>query len=122
MSEPRQPRMFTVTVESRPDGIVLSPSDAYTECLLKDVFTLLAGDGQLRDDLYDLLENKPPARDPHIPDQPSRDDRLAERLVRALPAASRSLRLHQTAAASLRDRLAEILRGRRWSTGRRNVA
>ena len=121
MSEPRQPRMFTVTVESRPDGIVLSPSDAYTECLLKDVFTLLAGDGQLRDDLYDLLENEE-QRDPHAIDQPSRDDALAERLVRALPAASRSLRLHQTAAASLRDRLAEILRGRRWSTGRRKAA
>jgi hypothetical protein len=110
-----EPRAYGVDVEARPDGAILTPPATYVECLIKDLLDVLDRDDEARDLLADLLFGEPPARDPHMPDRPSRDDELAERLTRALPETSRQIRLHRPAALALRDRLSAALgwRGRR---------
>ncbi|NUP52309.1 MAG: hypothetical protein HOW97_34060 [Catenulispora sp.] len=110
-------RVHRIDVEQRPDGAVLTPAAEHYEELLKDLFGVLAESPELLDDLVDLVAGDPPANDPHAIDRPSRDDKLAEQLVRALPVASRSIRLHRPAAVTLRERLGAAL-GRRWA-GRR---
>lgn len=111
------PRVHRIDVEQRPDGAVLTPAAEHYEELLKDLFGVLADRPEFLDDLVDLVAGDPPAHDPHLLDRPSRDDALAERLVRALPTASRQIRLHRPAAVTLRERLGAAL-GHRWA-GRR---
>ena len=107
-----EPRVYPVAVSSRPDGADLVIARHHYEDVLKDVFTLLAEDGQLRDDLLDLIDGPVITNDPHEIARPSRDDVLAEALVAALPVASRTIRLHRNPLAVLADSLNTLV-GRR---------
>jgi hypothetical protein len=108
------PRVYPVTATGRPDGADLTVAAHHYEHFLKDVFDVVDRDDKLRELLADLLFGDPPNHDPHMPDRPSRDDVLAEALVAALPAASRTIRLHRGPLTALADSLDYLLGRRSW--------
>lgn len=108
------PRTYPVHVTRRPDGADLEVARYYHEHLLKDLFGVLDEHPELFDDLVDLIQGDKPNHDPHDVDRPSRDDVLAERLVAALPTASRTIRLYRGPLTVLADQLTTILGRRVW--------
>lgn len=116
------PREYPVTVTPRPDGADLEIAASHYEDFLRDVLDLVARDPQIADDLFDLLYGDKPAHDPHMPDQPSRDDRLAVAIVAALPVASTTIRLHRQPLTVLADRLQRLTGGRVWLPKTRRAA
>lgn len=107
-----EPRTYPVYASRRPDGADLEIAHHHYEHLLRDLFDVLDERPELLEDLLALYADKPRQQDPHDIAQPDPADVLAERLVAALPVASRTIRLYRGPLAHLTDQLTAIL-GRR---------
>jgi hypothetical protein len=108
----REPRAFPVHASGRADGADLQVHAAHYEHVIKDLIGVLDENPDLLGDLLALFADKPPVQDPHDIAQPDPVDLLAERLVAALPVASRTIRLHHNPLARLADNLTSLA-GRR---------
>lgn len=95
-----------LTVTLRPDGVDLTPNVGHYKCLLKDLFALLAENGELWEDLVDLISGEIPPQDRHLPAKSAPEDLLADRIVESLRPESLALWLQRGAATRLRDNLA----------------
>lgn len=107
-----EPRTYPVYASRRQDGADLEIAPHHYEHVLKDVFGVLDERPDLLEDLLALYADKPVAQDPHDVARPDPADVLAERLVAALPVASRTIRLYRGPLSLLAGQLTAIL-GRR---------
>lgn len=106
------PRTYPVYASRRPDGADLEIAKHHYEHVVKDLIGVLDERPDLLEDLLALYAEKPKKQDPHDVAQPDPVDVLAEALVAALPAASRTIRLYRNPLTLLADQLTTIL-GRR---------
>jgi hypothetical protein len=110
----REPIPYPVYATRRPDGADLTVAKHHYEHLVRDLFDVLDERPELLEDLLALYADKPVAQDPHDIAQPDPADVLAERLVAALPVASRTIRLYRGPLSHLTDQLTAILGRRVW--------
>jgi hypothetical protein len=114
------PHTYPVYASRRPDGADLEIARHHYEHLLRDLFDVLDERGELLEDLLALYADKPVVQDPHDIAQPDPADVLAERLVAALPVASRTIRLYRGPLTLLTDQLTAILGRRGWFPRQQN--
>lgn len=117
-----EPRTYPVTATARPDGADLEVAATHYEQFLKDVFGVFDEHPELLDDLISMYADPAPVQNPHTTDQPSRDDVLAEAIVRALPVAARTIRLHRNPLQTLTATLGHIARRQGGWFSQRRVA
>jgi hypothetical protein len=114
------PRRYPVYATRRPDGADLEIAKHHYEHVVKDLFDVLDERPELLDDLLALFADKPVTQDPHDIARPDPADVLAERLVAALPVASRTIRLYRGPLTLLADQLTAVLGRRGWFPRQQN--
>jgi hypothetical protein len=100
-------RTFPITVTARPSGVALDATP-YLGTLLLDLVDLLRDRPELMEDL-DFAVYGATASDPHLPETCPTEDLLA-RILDALPAASKEIRIHGPALERLAGTLTAISR------------